>query len=284
MKSAPPELIALLNAGGPYIMADLYTISLIDGTILRYAQWDSDVTYGGYVFSCNGPQLARSKVRVVIGVQVDTMDMTVNANAAHTINGMPWLHAASRGVLDGATVMLERVFFSTPPAVVGGYINFCGRVADVSPTRTQVSLVVKSDLELLNVMMPRNLYQPGCKHTLYETDCGVNRASYAVAAVVQGGSTATELNAAALTAAAGYLDLGYIIFISGALTGMRRTIKSGVPGAVSLLNPLPQAPAVGDTFTAYPGCDKTKAACQNKFANLVHFRGFPFIPVPETTR
>lgn len=284
MKSASPALIALLNAGGPYIFSDLYTITLIDGTVLRYAAWDSDVTYSGHAFISTGPQIERSKVRTVIGIEVDTMDMTVHANASHLINSTPWLQAAARGVLDGATVILERVFFSTPPTVVGGYINFSGRVADMSPTRSQVKMVVKSDLELLNVMMPRNLYQPGCKHTLYETDCGVNRASFAVAATVQSGSTTISLNASALTAAAGYLDMGYVVFNSGALSGMKRTIKAGSPGQVSLLNPLPQAPANGDTFTAYPGCDKTMDTCQGKFSNLVHFRAMPFIPVPETTR
>lgn len=284
MKSASTELIALLNAGGPFTFADLFTITLIDGTILRYAAWDSDVVYGGNVFSCSGPQFERSKVRTVIGIEVDTLDMTVHASESHLINSTPWLQAASRGVLDGATILLERVFFSAPPTVVGGYINFSGRVADMTVTRTEARMVVKSDLELLNVMMPRNLYQPGCKHTLYETDCGVNRASFAISAMVQSGSSATSLIASALTPGAGYLDMGYIMFTSGALNGMKRTIKASVPGSVSLLNPLPQAPANGDTFTAYPGCDKTMATCSNKFSNLVHFRAMPFIPVPETTR
>lgn len=36
-------------------------------------------------------------------------------------------------------------------------------------------------------------------------------------------------------------------------------------------------------FTAYPGCDKTNGSggCA-KFANTARFKGFPFVPVPET--
>lgn len=284
MKSASPELIALLNAGGPYTFADLFTISLIDGTVLRYAAWDSGVVYSGNVFSCSGPQFERSKVRTVIGIEVDTLDMTVHASALHLINSTPWLQAASRGVLDGATILLERVFFSSPPTVVGGYINFSGRVADMSVTRTEARMVVKSDLELLNIMMPRNLYQPGCQYTLYESDCGASRSVFGATGTVLSGSTASTINASGLTAASGFLDMGYIVFTSGALNGMKRTIKSGAPGQVVLINPLPFIPAIGDTFTAYPGCDKTMTTCHKKFGNLANFRGFPFVPVPETTR
>jgi hypothetical protein len=33
----------------------------------------------------------------------------------------------------------------------------------------------------------------------------------------------------------------------------------------------------GDTVYAYPGCDRTLAAC-TAFGNTIHFCGFPFIP------
>ena len=46
--------------------------------------------------------------------------------------------------------------------------------------------------------------------------------------------------------------------------------------------PLPNVPAVGDTFSVFPGCDKTKTTCAGKFSNIARFRGFPFVPVPET--
>jgi hypothetical protein len=42
-------------------------------------------------------------------------------------------------------------------------------------------------------------------------------------------------------------------------------------------------PAPGDTFIAYPGCDKTQSTCSGKFSNLVNFGGSPYIPVPETS-
>jgi len=40
----------------------------------------------------------------------------------------------------------------------------------------------------------------------------------------------------------------------------------------------PQAIAVGDTFRVTAGCDKTHAACRDRFKNILNFRGFPHMP------
>lgn len=281
MKSASPELIALLNSGGPYLMADLYTFSLVNGAVLRYTDWDVDIAYGGQVFSASGPLIERGRVRVVIGVEVDTLDMTIYADQAKLIGSTPWMQAVAGGLLDGATVKLERVFMAAPPAPVGGFVHFSGRVANVQLSRIGAQITVNSDLELLNVQMPRNLYQPTCQHTLYDADCGLARSACATSAKVTAGSTATTI-ACNLTAAANAYVLGYLEFTSGALTGVKRSIRASAPGSVQILNPLPLIPAAGDAFTVYLGCDKTQAMCTVRFNNKASFRAFPYIPVPET--
>ena len=53
-------------------------------------------------------------------------------------------------------------------------------------------------------------------------------------------------------------------------------------GIFVLTQPLPYAPAAGDNFTVYPGCDKSQRTCQLKFNNLANFAGFPYVPAPET--
>ncbi len=281
MKSASPALISLLNAGGPYLMADLYTFRLISGTVLRYTSWDADISYQGSVFSASGPVIERGRVRVVIGVEVDTLDLTVRADSSKLIGSTPWMQAVASGMLDGAAVQLDRVFLSSPPVPVGGFVHFSGRVATLQLSRIGAQITVHSALELLNVQMPRNLYQPTCQHTLYDGDCGLNRANFAVGGTVQAGSTVTVINCN-VSAPNNAFQLGYLQFASGALTGTRRSIRSSVSGQLQVLNPLPLAPAAGDTFTVYYGCDKTLATCSGTFNNKAAFRAFPFLPVPET--
>ncbi len=49
---------------------------------------------------------------------------------------------------------------------------------------------------------------------------------------------------------------------------------------------LPDAPvqsiAAGHSFDITAGCDKQAMTCQDKFANIANFRGFPDIPGNET--
>lgn len=284
MKSANPELIALFASGQPFAMADLYTFFLINGTILRYALWDSDITYQGNLFSSSGPGFSRSKVRCVTGVEVDTLDLNIYANSSHLVNGQPFLAAARAGAFDGANVRVDRVFMTAAPAIVGGIIHFTGVVGPMVVGRTEAKVTISSPLQKLNIQMPRNLFQPGCLHTLYDAGCAVARAAVAVPTAADAATT-TRLTTSTLGAyAKGYFDAGYVQFTSGALAGTTRTVKTFADGVVQLLNPLPTAPAVGDKFNIFPGCDKSQGTCRQKFNNLPNFRAMPYIPVPETSQ
>jgi hypothetical protein len=51
---------------------------------------------------------------------------------------------------------------------------------------------------------------------------------------------------------------------------------------ITVIPPLVAAPSPGDTFTAWPGCDRMLATCEIKFNNRLRYRGQPWIPAPET--
>jgi hypothetical protein len=70
---------------------------------------------------------------------------------------------------------------------------------------------------------------------------------------------------------------------SGLNNGFSQTIKDWNAPNLDLLGSLPFDVAVGDTFTAYPGCDwSTGAQGCGGFNNLPNFGGEPYIPPPET--
>lgn len=256
------------------------------GTVQPYTRTAGAATLG-YVFTSTGPLFKRSKVRTVLGVQVDTLDLKFFPQASDLLSGVRFTAACISGALDDSTITLERAVLDgsgSVPVYKGKFVNFSGRTADVEVLRTEVRVVVKSDLELLNVQFPRELYQAQCLQTLYDTNCGVNRASYGVSSIVTS-STRNIVYAPSLTQGDSYFDQGYIQFTSGALTGVRRTIKTYAGKTLAFLNPTAVAALSGDTFTVYPGCDKTlgSGGCA-KFSNTARFRGMPYIPVPETTR
>jgi hypothetical protein len=57
---------------------------------------------------------------------------------------------------------------------------FQGNTAPAEILRSAVHLTVKSDLDRLNVMMPPNVYQSSCLHSLYSPGCTVKAATYRV--------------------------------------------------------------------------------------------------------
>lgn len=281
MISVPSPLAAHLAGGGPYLLADLYLISMPDGSLLRWTSFDVDVSWSGYTWSASCPVLTRGTTRVVIGVEVDTLDLTIAPRTSDTVAGLPLLAAARAGAFDGARLTLYRAFLAADGSAIGAVMRFSGRFADVDFGRSAMAVRVNSDAEALSVQLPRNTYSPTCGRTLYAPGCDVSRAANTVTGTVGAGSNTRQI-ICTLGATSAWWDQGGMQFTLGALTGTRRTVKSYAAGVLTLFSPLAAAPAVGDTFAVYPGCDKTLATCQTKFNNGAKFRGCPFIPSAET--
>lgn len=259
MRSANPALISLLNSSQQFIFCDLYEITLANSTKLRYSTLDVDVTYKGNVYLANAVILDRGRTRAVIGVEVDTLEVEVNPHPSDYINGISFVSAAASGSLDGASILLSRAFFDENLALVDGFVVFAGAIADIEVRRSKVAMQCKSNLELLNISLPKNVYQSGCQNTLYDENCTLSRAAWATAATVNN-ATRVTINAT-IAKPAKWFDQGYIQFTSGTLNGIKRTVKSWDGATLTLLNGLPSIPAFGDTFNAYAGCDKKLRTC-----------------------
>lgn len=283
MKAASSALLAVLG-NAQFYMADCYTLVLQDGTVKRYTTADADIVdqASGNVFSSSGPLFERSAVKFKVGVQVDELVLTLTAAPNDLIDGEPWLQAMVNGLLDGATVQLDRAFMHNFGDTSAGLLTlFYGRATEIDVGRTKATITANTHLELLNLQWPWRLFQPGCSRTLFDAGCTLVKASFAVTAQINGTSTvqliATNYGQPDQTA-----SLGTLSFTSGALAGESFAIQTQVGGSIRMLTPLPIAPSIGDHLTVYPGCNKQKATCFGKFNNLQHFHGFPFVPAPET--
>ena len=282
MKTATRELIDLLHGSDEFLMADLFRITLSNGQILRHTNADMPVVWDGQTYEAHKLIIKRGATRVAVGLDVDSNTLEIAAEPDYRLEGLQWSEAALGGALDGARVVIERIFFSDWATPVGAVVIFSGRVSDVSGSRSAVKVDVKSDIELLNVSSPRNIYQAGCMRTLYDGGCKVNREKFTVnGRVTANSTTGTELSCN-LTQADGWFNQGVIKFISGRNAGLSRTVKEHKGGRLSFALRLPFPPQSGDVFKIYPGCDKRQETCGKKFDNIVHFRGFPYIPAADT--
>jgi uncharacterized phage protein (TIGR02218 family) len=287
MKPASPALVTYLAAlrgqnDAALLMADCFTFTLQSGLVLTYTNVDVAVTLGGAVFAANSVLVDGLRYRSSVGLDVDQQQITLSAAADVTLNGAPFLVALRDGAFDGALIARDRAFFSDRlgGTIIGSVNLFTGRLATVDEVgRTSAKITVQSDLILLDVSMPRNLYQPTCLHTLYDSGCGLVRNTFAANGTIGASSTQSTINWSG--AIAGHAQ-GRIIFTSGANADVSATVSSVVPGtSLQLRYPMPNAPATGDAFTIYQGCDHTMATCQSQFNTLARFRGFPFVPPPE---
>ena len=279
-------LAALLNSKAPFTKADLYTLKLASGAVYRWSGSDVAVVNGSYTWSV-GPGLQRTAAKFVVGTEVDTLTVTVTDNVGTTISGQALIPFIRGGGLQGARVQVDRVFWgASDTAPVGALQWFSGRVSDLEMDRYSARVKVASDLELLNTMVPRDVYQASCLNTLYDAGCGKLKSAYTVSSTASGATDSKRITFShSLGQSTGYFDLGVVSFTSGANAGISRSVRShisGSPGALTVLQPWPYAVASGDVFTIYPGCDKTQSTCSAKYSNLGRFRGMPYIPVPDT--
>ena len=287
MKTASMALLAAINAarGAPDAQlsyADCFLFMLQSGATCAWTNVDFPITFNGTLYSSAGPLVQGLKYKSSVGLEVDKQQITLAARATDLIAGAQALVAIQGGAFDGATVQRYRVFLTVAPpslTVIDGVLLFQGRVSTVdSVGRLKSQITVASSLVILDYDMPKNYYAATCQHTLYDTGCGLNRASFASTGALASGSTSTLINWSGALATHAQ---GVILFSSGVNSGLRANVKSAVPGvSLTLMYPLPTSPSVGDAFTAYLGCDHTQGTCAKRFNNVANFRGFPFVPPP----
>jgi uncharacterized phage protein (TIGR02218 family) len=284
VRAASTALINMLNAvwatpDAQVLMADCYTLTLRTGLILTYTDADVPIALNGYSYLANSVLVDGLKFKCAVGLDVDQQQITISAKATDTINGVPFLEAIRNGVFDGCEIQREKAFLTSWTATpVGSVILFKGRVGTIDAIgRTTAQITVNSDLVLLDLNMPRNLYSPQCVHVLYDSGCGLVKSAFGSNGTAGAGSSASQINWASSTS---LFTQGTVLFSSGVNAGVSANIKSASSSALVLSAALPNVPAAGDTFTAFQGCDHTMATCQSQFNNLVNFRGFPFVPPP----
>ena len=289
MKYAPPALIAALPTLTEANVADLITVTLPSGMVIRATSYDGPITYNGNVYLPGPPYFKRGKASTKLGFEVATLDMTIGDAPSELppvlIGTIPLLQSIRVGVWQQASIVVDKLFMQDPGngGTAYGTINvFTGVLGNVtSVDRVHAVVVCKALTILFDQQFPRNIIQPGCRWTLFSPGCTLHQSSFAVSATVVAGSTQNKI-ASTLSNPDGYFNQGQVVFTSGPNVGLTYYVDNYVSEFIYMAVPMLFAPNGGDTFTAYPGCDKTQATCSAKFNNLINFSGLPYVPAPET--
>lgn len=285
MKTATNGLISMLANNSEFFKADLLTLSpLVTTTVLRLTDWQSKlVTPDARVFLPSPPSFKRTKTGSEVGAKTTEMDLVFYANDTDVIDGTPLIQYAASGLLNGAIVQLETGIMVAPGDLSNGVIvSWVGEVAGATSIgRSSLTLKVNSMMNRLNTQnVPKHVLQPACPFQLFDSQCTLSAATFAVAVTV---SSTTTANTIVCThgKAASYFASGRLFFTTGAGKGRWFTIRDNDTTSLTMTRTLGFVPAVGDAVTLYPGCDHQMATCSGKFSNLVNFGGVPFVPAPE---
>lgn len=293
MKQHSAELEALLISGD-YVYANCFQITLRSGVRILWTDAELPVRLNADLYA-TGPLISVDGFNEQIGLNTSTFTITLETDGADNINGVLVIPYICQGGFFNANITVYRAFAPTWAAMfvapTGFIIRGNGRMGEItSAGGTVIEFDVDSWTILLDAQMPRNIVQPFCAHNLYDSGCGISKASRAVGGTVSGDNVTTQFNST-LIEDGGYFNLGFVIFNTGPCAGQQSTVRSyystasgpSMGSTFIFVRPWPVAPNVGDAFTAYPGCDLLYTTCRDKFANLLNFKGEPFVPAAETS-
>lgn len=281
MKQATAGMRAFLAQKLPFTQADLFTITLLDGSVFRWTSFDQPITsVAGVTWLAQGPLLQRTTWKVTNQPDVPEMDLTLSALNDDFNGGQNVKQALHNGLFDGALFLLQRAIMPTVGDLSLGLITiFSGQVGECKINGLNATITINGANAVFNFFGPRNQYLIGCAHTLYDQGCTLIRGTFTFNNTVGASPapTRTSLTFGSVQSDFARFSLGYIKMTSGVANGSVRTIKSTTSAGLVMAYPLYATPAAGDTYAITYGCDKTRTTCA-LFSNSQNWRGFPFVP------
>jgi uncharacterized phage protein (TIGR02218 family) len=189
------------------------------------------------------------------------------------------------GRWDYTSVRLLRVNWRRPQD--GAEIVRVGTLGKLAPTRGGYVAELRGLMQALQTNIGE-LVTPTCRANLGDARC-----LFPIESLRNGGTIVEAITRRAfivdgLTEPDGFFDGGDVLILTGLNAGIRIEVRQHIATSssgsaeIELQLLLPYLPIPGDAFSIVPGCDKTKTMCIGRYDNLIHFRGFDFVPGPDS--
>lgn len=268
MRTASANLTAHI-ASEVTTLAVCWKLTLVDTTVMGFTDHTSDLTISSQLYKA-ATGFSPTSIETKDKFAVDNLDIAgiLDATSITEVDIMA-------GKYDFAEIEIFMV--NVADLSHGIILHRRGWLGEVSLKNGQFIAEVRGLAQKLSQNIVE-LYSPTCRAVLGDTRCKVNLASFTFAGTVSIVTSRQVFISNALTQAAGYFSSGEVVWLTGANAGRRMEIKEFSNKQVTLVLPMPNNVAIGDTFNAIAGCDKTFNTCFSKFSNAVNFRGEPHVP------
>jgi uncharacterized phage protein (TIGR02218 family) len=271
MRNLPALLEAELN-GAAYGICRLLKITRKNGAVLRVAEHQEDMVVEGETY-VRARGLIVSSLPFALNASTNTADFEISA----TDGGLIDPDDLRNGLYDSAEVVVSAASHLIP---ANGKLDlFRGNFGDIALTDVGLARIrVHGLLSRADQLLVEH-YTPMCRTEFGDARCKVDLAPLTMAGTVTSISGfAITISGAAASQPTGYWALGLVIPTSGPGVGDAFEIRQWNPPTILTYLPAVGKLYAGDNINLTPGCDFTRAMCNDRWNNIINMRAEPYVP------
>lgn len=275
MKQTSPQYAERVSQRLTYLCR-LFTLTLFNGTVLRYTDLDRDIKVGGFDYKSG--QVAISSVRNSLGTGLANATVTMPLKEDET----DFTELGVRnGVLDGAKVKIELVSWRNPEHGTEHVLS--GKVLGIEFTDGGTCDLELGGLTSLQGGTIGETYSQECRNDFGDEQCRYPVETLATAfVIVDAAADNLAITVDIYDKPDGYWNYGTVLFTSGQNNGFAVEVALSNADGLLILPLTPPFPMVpGDTGTVMPGCDFNLSTCRDRWGNTPNYRGEPHVPTGD---
>jgi uncharacterized phage protein (TIGR02218 family) len=268
MKSASTKLAAHI-AGETTSLATCWKVTRKDGVVFGFTDFDQNLAIDDVTYEAR-TGYTRTAIQTISDLSVDNLDIE-SAFDSEAITAQD----LRDGVWDNAEVLIFLVNWADLSA--GKIVLKRGMIGQVELKDS----LYRTELRGLTQLFSQNigeLYTADCRADLGDSRCKIDLSALTVSGTVTAVSDRYGFTDSSRAEEENYWKGGLVTWTSGANAGRKMEIRAFASGTFTLFLPMPSEIAVGDTYTAQPGCDKSFETCRSRYGNGINFRGEPYVP------
>jgi len=246
---------------------ELYTF-IFGLEIFRFTSFQRDIVWNGFAYTTE--RISRTNTEATVEDSAGQLTITLpldNPVPAKFIVNLPG---------QVGTVQILRAHLTDPAEEV--LVLFEGFIANASfDGELEAKLLCNPNTKVFNRAAPRFTYLGLCNHILYDERCKVSIGLFTFTGLVSAvsGNDITVNGAGGVGPADNFVG-GFARFPAGTLDDARM-ILAQAGDTLTLLLPFAET-VIGSDVDVFAGCDHSLATCDTKFAAVLDYGGFPFVP------
>lgn len=234
----------------------------------RFTSFNRDIIFAGFQFLTT--QISRTEIQASVEDSVNEIKITLpldNAIPQQYINNVP-----------GRLIQVEVLRAHADDPIQETVLVFSGFIAQVNfDGALEATLTCSPNTAVFKRAGPRFNYQGLCNHILYDNGCKVDINLFRFVGNVSSAS-GREITVDGLFAAEGadWAVSGFVRTPAGGFDDSRLVLKQA-GDVLTLLNDF-SVPVLNTTVDVFAGCAHDITTCDVKFAAVLNYGGFPFVP------